>query len=203
MRTDKDLNTKVSDKFSAGLAELLQRYPDQTALLNDFAARFLDRLAKAGADEAKIKEAVEWIPTHLDDANVDGFANAEAYNQWQKLKAWLRKQTAGAGPMLPELKVALELTPKSKWKSRGNAEEGERSKLGGSPDWVQMDETPVCSRCRKSMVFIAQIDSLGNADTPLGKQLLAGGHYVFGDAGMLYLFWCAECNATGSVFQCA
>jgi len=37
---------------------------------------------------------------------------------------------------------------------------GQRSKLGGSPTWIQFDETPQCPRCSHAMTFLAQIDSI-------------------------------------------
>ena len=70
---------------------------------------------------------------------------------------------------------------------------GKRTKLGGIPEWIQNDETPVCNKCGKKMHFIAQIDSVdynGN-----NKE------YIFGDVGMIYTFFCFNCETTGSVFQ--
>jgi uncharacterized protein YwqG len=80
---------------------------------------------------------------------------------------------------------------------------GFRSKLGGKPDWDQGDQTPKCSGCQKPMRFIAQIDSIEHS---VGKnphrQEFFEQEYMFGDVGMLYVFFCYDCMETKSVFQC-
>jgi hypothetical protein len=73
-----------------------------------------------------------------------------------------------------------------KWAS---PEVGARHKLGGSPDWLQQPEVPVCS-CSKSMSFYAQLDSIGD------KVCIA-------DCGMVYVFVCFACFQTKSVLQSA
>jgi uncharacterized protein YwqG len=55
---------------------------------------------------------------------------------------------------------------------------GQRTKLGGEPDWIQGDETPVCAECNQPMSFVAQIDSIDYT----GR--LGSGPYMFGDVGM-------------------
>ena len=64
---------------------------------------------------------------------------------------------------------------------------GARSKVGGSPDWLQTESVPTCT-CGEPMTFHAQLDSLGD------KVCLA-------DVGMLYVFVCFDCFATSSVLQ--
>lgn len=99
---------------------------------------------------------------------------------------------------LPEVRVLLERV------KRGTravpldypANLGLRTKLGGEPDWIQSDETPVCESCGEPMDFVAQIDSIEheNKNNPLSKSAL--GHqqdYMFGDVGMIYVFFCFGC----------
>jgi hypothetical protein len=80
---------------------------------------------------------------------------------------------------------------------------GMRSKLGGSPDWIQADNTPVCEDCKLPMTFVAQIDSIEHDDArnPHRKSPPEQ-EFMFADVGMLYLFWCARCCSHQSVFQC-
>ena len=52
------------------------------------------------------------------------------------------------------------------------------------------------------MTFVAQIDSVANQNTDLGRFLASKASFNFGDAGMIYLFWCSGCNSTQSVLQC-
>jgi len=73
---------------------------------------------------------------------------------------------------------------------------GKRTKLGGEPDWEQEDETPVCPECGEFLTFVAQIDSIDYSGW--GK---ADERYMFGDVGMIYVFYCLACNETSSVVQ--
>ena len=63
-------------------------------------------------------------------------------------------------------------------------------KLGGSPLWVQGDETPSCS-CGAPMRFVVQLEDRG------------GGGINFGDAGVGYAFICADCSDRAKfLWQC-
>jgi hypothetical protein len=82
--------------------------------------------------------------------------------------------------------------------------EGQRTKFGGKPDWIQYDETPVCDQCGKKMLFVAQIDSLDHMgmnnpfryDKPDDAR-----SWMFGDVGMIYLFFCFNCREAKCAFQ--
>lgn len=76
---------------------------------------------------------------------------------------------------------------------------GHRTKLGGKPDWIQSDETPICPECNERETFIGQIDSI---DHVVGDNREETQTYMFGDAGMIYVFFCFACGETHSVFQC-
>ena len=54
-------------------------------------------------------------------------------------------------------------------------EVGTRHRLGGSPDWLQSDQAPVCADCGEPMTFYAQLDSIGN-------------ELALADVGLLYVF---------------
>ena len=77
-----------------------------------------------------------------------------------------------------------------------NQELGKRSKFGGIPDWIQNDETPKCDCCRKKMEFIAQLDSFDY--TGFAQKSV---EYMFGDVGMIYVFFCKNCGFSKSIFQ--
>ncbi|PKL12463.1 MAG: hypothetical protein CVV52_09975 [Spirochaetae bacterium HGW-Spirochaetae-8] len=74
---------------------------------------------------------------------------------------------------------------------------GKRSKLGGSPEWIQNDETPVCLSCKKKMSFVGQLDSIDYEGTIHAKHE----EYMFGDVGMIYIFFCSRCGKVESIFQ--
>lgn len=81
---------------------------------------------------------------------------------------------------------------------------GQRTKLGGAPDWDQHDETPMCAECDQPMTFVAQIDSVEHdwksnphaVDSRSDDQ-----NWMFGDVGMIYVFFCFDCGASQNVFQ--
>lgn len=79
-----------------------------------------------------------------------------------------------------------------------------RSKLGGKPDWEQQDETPNCPLCKHLMVFIGQIDSIAHDEehNPTRVNAIFGNSdYMFGDVGMIYIFFCFDCLESKSIFQ--
>jgi uncharacterized protein YwqG len=95
--------------------------------------------------------------------------------------------------MLRELKIAFSKTT-DKIEYPDNL--GKRSKLGGSPDWIQESEKVICSKCKKPMEFVGQIDSMDYTG-----EIEPEPEYMFGDVGMIYVFFCFECLVTKSVYQ--
>lgn len=83
-------------------------------------------------------------------------------------------------PETPEAKAAAGF----RWAGEAM---GKRHRLGGTPDWIQGDETPNCS-CGERMVFYGQLDSIGDA-------------IILGDCGMIYVFVCFDCLKTKSLVQ--
>lgn len=84
---------------------------------------------------------------------------------------------------------------------------GLRTKLGGKPEWIQGyedDEGPNCPLCKREMSFIAQIDSIEHNSklNPHRVDNLHKQEYMFGDVGMIYVFFCFDCCETKSVFLC-
>src|SRR5689334_22689484 len=82
---------------------------------------------------------------------------------------------------------------------------GERSKLGGLPDWDQVDATPSCPDCFQDMTFIAQIDSIEQQSSTNPHSISAlskDQQYMFGDVGMIYVFFCFNCLKANAIFQC-
>jgi len=77
---------------------------------------------------------------------------------------------------------------------------GLRTKLGGEPDWIQESEIPFCTDCDAPLTFIAQIDSVEHEseENPLAKPR-GKKDYMFGDVGMIYVFFCFSCCTPYSV----
>lgn len=94
---------------------------------------------------------------------------------------------------LPEYK--LELIPQSEeakqtrhfsencWKDLGY-----RFKLGGTPDFIQGEDWPICPHCHQKMSFYAQLDAIGES-------------IDIADCGMIYVFLCFDCYETKSIVQ--
>ena len=82
---------------------------------------------------------------------------------------------------------------------------GQRTKLGGEPDWEQGDELPECPSCFQAMSFVAQIDSIehwSKSNPHSRNPIEAKQDFMFGDVGMIYVFFCFDCLESKSVFQC-
>ena len=80
--------------------------------------------------------------------------------------------------------------------------DGLKTKLGGTPDWIQDDEWHRCTECKAPMTFVGQIDSFEvenkkNPNShPAGKQ-----DFMWGDVGMIYVFYCVGCAQASGVVQ--
>ncbi len=81
---------------------------------------------------------------------------------------------------LPERCVTLRPVPRGK-------KAGRRSKVGGTPTWIQLDDGVDCPKCEKPMPFVL--------------QLASGSYFEFHDSGILYVFACPECKVTASFVQ--
>jgi hypothetical protein len=75
---------------------------------------------------------------------------------------------------------------------------GYRTKFGGKPDHIQDadgdDGGKSCDVCGQAMHFIAQIDSFEN-DHPKP-------HFMFGDVGMIYVWYCFHCGEPCATTEC-
>jgi hypothetical protein len=73
---------------------------------------------------------------------------------------------------------------------------GRRTKFGGRPDAIQPgdDEEKRCPQCFGPMHFIAQIDSFEfNGDNNPNRKGFEDAHFMFGDVGMIYVWFCFQC----------
>lgn len=59
------------------------------------------------------------------------------------------------------------------------------------------------ANCTQCMSFVAQIDAVehDSKHNPLHRDALGSQDYMFGDVGMVYVFFCFESSTTQSVFQ--
>jgi uncharacterized protein YwqG len=93
---------------------------------------------------------------------------------------------------LPEYKLELLPTSKEAKNAMGfpmsTPDIGKRSKLGGTPSFIQTDDWPMCSCCGGRMTFYAQLDAIGDG-------------YDVADCGMIYVFICFDCFETKSFVQ--
>ena len=109
--------------------------------------------------------------------------------------------------VLPEYQVSLSRVPKRE-KALPNKltsdHLGLRTKLGGEPNWDEYDERPTCAGCDKPMSFVAQIDSIEH-DYPNNPNRVdcfsKDQKWMFGDVGMIYVFFCFNCLEAEAVVQ--
>jgi ankyrin repeat protein len=80
-----------------------------------------------------------------------------------------------------------DLLPRVVTLARVKKKAGLKSKVGGAPNWIQMDGTPDCPKCEKPMAF--------------ALQLASDSRIAFGDMGLLYAFVCPECKTAASLVQ--
>ncbi len=80
---------------------------------------------------------------------------------------------------------------------------GQRTKLGGKPDWIQCEDVPECDECERRMTFVGQIDSIehDSEHNPHRKNALGKRDYMFGDVGLIYVFYCFHCLEAKAFLQ--
>jgi hypothetical protein len=80
---------------------------------------------------------------------------------------------------------------------------GLRTKLGGEPTLIQGGAAPACPDCGKQMHFVAQIDSVEHKwKTNRHARDYKDQHFMFGDVGMIYVFFCFECCQPSCAMDC-
>jgi hypothetical protein len=73
---------------------------------------------------------------------------------------------------------------------------GRRTKFGGVPDTIQEgdDEAKRCPQCFGPMHFVAQIDSFEfNTESNPNRKDYGDVQFMFGDVGMIYVWFCFRC----------
>lgn len=105
-------------------------------------------------------------------------------------------------PALPPIKISLSRCADGE-PAVPHKLPGLCTKLGGEPDWIEEPETPICDSCEMEMSFVAQIDSIEHfADyNPLAMNPEIQQDYMFGNSGMIYVFFCFECCTTKALCQ--
>ncbi len=64
-------------------------------------------------------------------------------------------------------------------------------RVGGEPDWLQHDETPLCSGCSVAMTFVAELEE--------GYDFATAAN--FGGGGRGYVFRCGRCMTAAFLWQ--
>jgi hypothetical protein len=75
---------------------------------------------------------------------------------------------------------------------------GLRTNFGGVPDVIQgaEDEDRMCPRCRRRMHSVAQIDSFEfNGNNNPHRKEYGDEQFMFGDVGIIYVWFCFDCLA--------
>jgi hypothetical protein len=80
----------------------------------------------------------------------------------------------------------VQIVPHSK---KANTFNGPLHKMGGTPDWIQGEDIPLCCSCSNEMEFMIQLDSDPDRDLQ------------FGDDGRLFAFICRKCKVISTFMQ--
>jgi hypothetical protein len=82
---------------------------------------------------------------------------------------------------------------------------GLRTKFGDTPDAIQdgQDSNRRCGECGQKMHFVAQIDSFEfNHDNNPNRKDYGDEQYMFGDVGIIYVWFCFNCLAPDASMEC-
>jgi hypothetical protein len=200
----RDATTKELDRMAV-------KYPKAAVALESLKKCALSRLDGDSIEHELLGDILEAIVGDADKLEEElgdvagGYVFAASQELTAKLENLAKEGLSKGVSILPELNVGLSLRDETKRRARKNtkAGPGHRTKLGGTPDWIQNNQTPICGDCKRPMTFVAQIDSVSAAENELGRTLRERDSYMFADVGMIYVFWCGKCNETQSVLQCS
>ena len=113
---------------------------------------------------------------------------------------------------LPEFRVILERVKpgETAYPMKGgfaiDDHDGQRTKLGGEPEYIQGgDGVPDCPSCSKPLLFVAQIDSVEHdwlTNPHRVNSISPEQEWMFGDVGMIYVYFCKECLQAHAEFEC-
>ncbi|MFB7909914.1 DUF1963 domain-containing protein [Kitasatospora sp. NPDC056076] len=79
------------------------------------------------------------------------------------------------------------------WAARtGHPDSSVLGQLGGTPAWIQGDETPACPQCARPMPLTVQLEEGPDHSTAMN----------FGTGGCAYAFTCEPCTQTLLLWQC-
>jgi hypothetical protein len=192
----------LREHAAARFTEWTNKTPDHEAALRSLREKTSAILVGDTASFERIQELLEQI-VEAADALEDGHAFAASQRLTSELDSLARAALSDGVPVFPELAMDLRLSELSGSPvGRPAASAGNRTKMGGKPDWIQSDATPICEHCQKAMTFVAQIDSIAHQSSELGRRLSEKNSFMFVDVGMIYVFWCSKCYETRSVLQC-
>ncbi|OLE88030.1 MAG: hypothetical protein AUF79_13880 [Crenarchaeota archaeon 13_1_20CM_2_51_8] len=82
---------------------------------------------------------------------------------------------------------------------------GLRTKFGGLPDAIQGDHESDrnCRECSGRMHFIGQIDSFEfNSDKNPNRKDYGDEQFMFGDVGIIYIWFCFNCLVPEASIEC-
>jgi hypothetical protein len=196
--------TPLRDHVINEVSRLSVKFPNLGPALGTLKDRTLARLANEELDFDGFQKALEAMVRDADELDTDGYMFAISQQLTNQLDGMLRSALAADVCVFPSVRVVLSEADGASG-DQADAEEpapGYRTRMGGKPQWLQSNETPICESCDKAMTFVAQIDSVAHQDTELGRQLATKDSFMFADVGMIYVFWCAGCNGTKSLLQC-
>lgn len=83
---------------------------------------------------------------------------------------------------------------------------GLRTKFGGTPDAIQSeDDFPSrCGECGGKLHFVAQLDSFEfKSEINPNRKDYGDEQFMFGDVGLIYIWFCFDCCTPTASFQCS
>jgi hypothetical protein len=171
------------------IAEATKDYPPGNLKYID---AFLAEVMKAGQSLTRTKffEIYEACgPSDEDDADYFDYAILSDH--------WVLVADFGEAWNLPEAEPLPHITTTAKFGTFSLPVDF--CSLGGTPDWVQNENYPICPECDADMLLFLQLKSLPHSITSQKEELSV---YTFGDAGNFYLFHCPKCDTHKTSWEC-
>jgi len=108
--------------------------------------------------------------------------------------------------ILREYRVTVVPAEEAGPRAREPDDLGLRTKFGGEPDAIQGggdDGEKTCPQCFRRMHFVAQIDSFEfNGENNPNRKDYGDEQFMFGDVGMIYVWFCFNCLTPHAAIEC-
>jgi hypothetical protein len=138
-----ELAIALQDLAEATIGRLAATCPDEKELLGTLRTVVLAGVSRHSSDVEALEAFVDSIQDEGGKLDVSGEVYADLFDFQDELRKLIRETPSEDSRSFPQLTVQLKAIGKTKVRMPVKpGRNGERTKLGGKPDWIQGENSP-------------------------------------------------------------